>query len=80
MVDTSRIEPPACPRCGQTGRPVLIGLPDPEAFRAAEQGLLVLGGCVEEEDSPHWVCGAGHGWRGSDELLWAAISAAVDAG
>ncbi|MEV0609192.1 hypothetical protein AB0I61_22735 [Polymorphospora rubra] len=73
------IEHPACPRCGQAGRPVLIGLPSPEAFEAAERGLLVLGGCVEWEHSPHWMCRAGHGWRGSEELQQAAISAVFDA-
>ncbi|MFB6392984.1 hypothetical protein [Polymorphospora lycopeni] len=82
-MDTTRpaqsIEQPACPRCGQTGRPVLIGMPSLEAFEAAERGLLVLGGCVEGEDNPHWMCRAGHGWRGSDELRQAAISVAIEA-
>jgi hypothetical protein len=37
--------------------PLVIGLPSPEAFDAAERGEFVLGGCmVMGEPTPDWAC------------------------
>jgi hypothetical protein len=51
--------------------PVLFGLPDPSASEAAAEGRLLLRGCVQPEDYPHWECPDGHEWIG-DEALWSA--------
>jgi hypothetical protein len=48
-----------CPECGQENSvPLLYGLPEANAFRQAEQGVVVLGGCVMPEDEPAFVCRA----------------------
>jgi hypothetical protein len=31
-------------------------------MKAAEEGSIVLGGCVVAEDSPRWRCRNGHSW------------------
>jgi predicted RNA-binding Zn-ribbon protein involved in translation (DUF1610 family) len=50
----------ACPRCGETVKPVPIayGYPSAEMFEAAERGEIQLGGCVIGEDDPPFVCPA----------------------
>ena len=35
-----------CPRCDRRLVPVVYGFPGPEVFKAAEEGRIVLGGCV----------------------------------
>jgi hypothetical protein len=55
-----------CPRCGAGDlRPILYGLPTPQAFDAAARGQLVLGGCVVSDDGPTVACVHG-GTRYSD--------------
>ncbi|WP_117208093.1 hypothetical protein [Allorhizocola rhizosphaerae] len=60
---------PSCPTCGSIGTPVLFGLPAPSALEAEAEGLLILPGCIEPEDHPHWECHEGHGWA-TDEAEW----------
>jgi hypothetical protein len=46
-----------CPACGAADVvPVLYGLPDAEAGRAAEAGRVALGGCDVTKDSPDIHC------------------------
>jgi hypothetical protein len=70
---------PSCPTCGSAGRPVLFGLPAPEANEAAAEGKLILRGCIEPEDFPHWECSCGHEWA-SDENEWTEALIAVLSG
>ena len=58
-----------CPRCGETGIPIVYGSPPYELFQASEQGLLVLGGCEIEGDDPTW-------WCDSDQYGWASVGSA----
>ena len=44
-----------CPICGETGIPIVYGFPLPEDFTAAEERLLMLGGCVIQGDDPDVV-------------------------
>lgn len=59
--DNSRI----CPKCKSgLAIPIVYGLPAPEAVNAAEQGKIILGGCVISDDDLHWECSAcRHRWR-----------------
>ena len=55
-----------CPQCGsaQTAE-IMYGYPGnmDAALKAAKEGLISIGGCVIEEDSPKWRCRAcHHGW------------------
>lgn len=44
-------------------------MPSYEAFEKQEEGKLVLGGCVIEDDSPDRHCKkCGHDFRRSDDL------------
>lgn len=61
---------PACPTCGETGIPLLFGLPVHEAHEAAAAGQLALGGCVVGADPPNWQCPQHHRWRDADERTW----------
>jgi hypothetical protein len=45
-----------CPVCGETGIPIVYGYPNHVDLVAAEQGVLVLGGCVIYGDDPTWYC------------------------
>ena len=47
-----------CPRCGSSVAviPMLYGLPTMEALKAAEDGLLALGGCDVSDRDPEWFC------------------------
>lgn len=48
---------PPCPDCGQHEVvPIRYGFPTVEACREAEQGSLVLGGCVITGRDPNWAC------------------------
>lgn len=55
-----------CPQCGSTETTeIMYGYPSnmDAALKAAREGLISLGGCVIEEDSPRWRCReCGHGW------------------
>ncbi|MFK4083624.1 hypothetical protein ACI2LF_05910 [Kribbella sp. NPDC020789] len=71
---------PACPVCGQTGVPILYGLPGPAARRAASAGRIKLAGCVMGPDPDQWICRAGHEWRtGDDAAFGDAVRAALAA-
>jgi len=57
---------PACPACGSADtRPIVFGLPGERLFRAAELGLVELGGCCLDDAAPDFRCGAcgAGGWR-----------------
>lgn len=48
---------PPCPVCGPTDTVFLVfGLPLDKTLRAAEAGLLALGGCVIDDDPPYCQC------------------------
>jgi hypothetical protein len=51
-----------CGACGEPGTPIAYGYPGPDMMKAAEEGSIVLGGCVVSEDSPRWRCPNGHSW------------------
>lgn len=53
-----RLPPPRpCPACGSPDAvPLVFGLPMEPLFRAAELGLVALGGCVVGEDPPTYHC------------------------
>ena len=56
--------PPACPRCGEAGVPIVYGLPGAELQRQAERGSVALGGCILVEGAPDWSCRVcGRRWR-----------------
>ncbi len=60
MIDAAAI----CPVCGDTGIPIVFGLPDAELRHAEERGEVALGGCVVSEGDPDHQCGScGHEWR-----------------
>jgi hypothetical protein len=46
-----------CPQC-KSGDPlpIVYGYPGAEAAEAADQGKILLGGCVISDDDPHWQC------------------------
>jgi len=54
-----------CPYCGaKDQKEIMYGLPTHEAFVDAEEGKIVLGGCVISNESPRWHCpncGRDHG-------------------
>lgn len=46
-----------CPKCKKrTGVDIVYGMPSPELFEQAEQGLVALGGCVIEDNQPDYRC------------------------
>jgi hypothetical protein len=51
-----------CPACGQLkGAEIIYGMPDQEAWRFIDMGLLIAGGCIREGDDPGCECKAcGH--------------------
>ncbi|GAA4628230.1 hypothetical protein [Cellulomonas oligotrophica] len=51
---------------------MLFGLPVEAARAAAAAGDLVLLGCFEPEDPPHYRCVRDHDWRVVDEDAWQA--------
>ncbi|MGI5504181.1 macro domain-containing protein [Lentzea sp. CA-135723] len=55
-----------CPTCGEKAIPIVFGRPVPEAFPAADAGLIALGGCLVSGDGtdPHWQCPQLHRWTG----------------
>jgi hypothetical protein len=59
-----------CPECGAPGVPLMFGLPVPEAWEAASDGRLALGGCLRPDDPPNWRCSRLHRWRDADESAW----------
>lgn len=73
----STIRLPICAACGSSGKPVLYGLPVPEARQAAEMDLLVLAGCFHPDDAPLWQCPSRHQWPGEEPLWRAAIDIAL---
>jgi hypothetical protein len=52
----------SCLVCGEPGKPIAYGYPGPDMMQAADEGRIVLGGCVVSEDLPHWRCRNGHSW------------------
>ena len=59
--DNSRI----CPKCKSgLAVPIVYGLLTPEAFKAAAEGEIIMGGLVMSDDDPRWECSAcRHQWR-----------------
>lgn len=45
-----------CQACGGKLIPIIYGLPSPAMFRAAQKDQIILGGCVETSNNPHWKC------------------------
>ena len=63
-----REQPLRCPACESTETiGIMYGLPAPEMFRMAEEGLIRLGGCCEELGAPDTECKTcGHQWNRSE--------------
>lgn len=59
-----KIKTPKCPACGSAKVVVIVyGLPLPKAFEMEEKGLVKLGGCCIDDDSPRWHCNdCQHDW------------------
>ena len=59
-----------CPKCSsKQSVPILYGYPTYEAALEAEAGKLVLGGCCEEIDGPHYHCkDCEHEWNCSEAI------------
>ena len=59
-----RRKPEKCPKCGSAkGLPILYGRPTAEAFKAAQEGEVILGGCLIQVGAPLWRCDeCGHEW------------------
>ena len=53
-----------CPQCkAGEALPIVYGYPGAETVEAADQGKIILGGCVLAGNDPHWQCSAcGHRW------------------
>ena len=47
---------PTCPRCGESTRPIVYGLPGPDLIDASRRGEVAIGGCIVHEDAPTWSC------------------------
>jgi hypothetical protein len=54
-----------CPACGEEkGLPIIWGMALSTVGELADQGELVMGGCVVFGDPDRWRCAScGHGWR-----------------
>ncbi|KAA8885489.1 hypothetical protein F3087_28035 [Nocardia colli] len=48
-------ERPLCPSCDAVMTRIAYGYPSARSFELAEQGEIVLGGCVVTPDSPVWA-------------------------
>ena len=47
----------ACPLCGTTDPlEIIYGMPSSEMMSASEEGLIALGGCIVDSESPAYVC------------------------
>jgi hypothetical protein len=55
--------------------PVLYGLPDVTAWRVADAGRAVLGGCMVDDSVNHLCVESGHGFLGPD-VSWEEVEAA----
>ncbi len=64
-MNPQKTRPKVCPGCRSIKVvPILYGLPTPDAGQQAEEGKLVLGGCVVSRHDPEWACtDCGHQWR-----------------
>lgn len=62
---------PSCPVCGSRGVRIAYGMPGPEMMDAAQEGRIVLGGCVVSGFDPEWACTGPdpHVWRSGEEAL-----------
>ncbi|SOC50275.1 hypothetical protein SAMN05660748_3017 [Blastococcus aggregatus] len=46
-----------CPRCGREDSvPLIYGMPNPDDFKEAERGTVVLGGCLMPEEPAAFAC------------------------
>lgn len=45
-----------CAACGTTLVPIVYGYPGPDLFEKEEQGEVLLGGCVIDDDAPAFGC------------------------
>ena len=60
----SLLRRPNCPNGHGDVVRVVMGLPDEDLFEAAEDGHVVIGGCVVGPESPDWACLVCHTqWR-----------------
>ncbi|MFI5915118.1 hypothetical protein [Dactylosporangium sp. NPDC051541] len=55
-----------CPECGEPGKMIIYGLPDPQLRQGAAEGRVSLGGCLIEDGAPDWHCPRGHRWADPD--------------
>ena len=47
----------SCPKCGATDPlEIIYGLPSAEMSEAAKNGVIALGGCIIDPDSPAYRC------------------------
>ena len=63
--NTERRRMPAkCPKCGSAkALPISYGFPSAEMLKDAQEGKIVLGGCVIREGAPIWQCAeCSHKW------------------
>ena len=77
--DPSQQRSEDCPRCGSRSLPILYGYPDESAFRAAEAGLVALGGCIVDEHVNRHCPACHHEFCGAD-MAWDVVEATVNAG
>lgn len=68
-----------CPRCGSPSLPILYGYPDEAAFRAADAGIVALGGCIVDEDVNRHCPQCRHEFDDPD-VSWEVVEATVNAG
>lgn len=64
-----------CPNCGSSdSMPIVYGYPTREAERRAEEGMILLGGCLcyGDERDHKWYCrncGTSYGGKGQDPFV-----------
>jgi hypothetical protein len=67
MMDKPKLH--TCPACGQLkGAEIIYGMPDEEAWRFIDMGLLIAGGCMRENSAPDYQCTAcNHGFNNNHQ-------------
>jgi hypothetical protein len=57
-----------CPTCGAKGIPIAYGPWNDRNLAARDARLVALGGCLRDDDCPHWECTADseHRWTGGE--------------
>lgn len=56
-----------CPYCGRSAIPILWGKPSKEGEKWAQDGKVILGGCMMSSTSPSHQCSNGHSFITAEE-------------